>query len=246
MLQIRYETGMPLDHKPPSVVAESGQRHPRNVTAGNKKQITVLCYSSAAGRCIPPLIILKRKALNSALVEGELPGTMYGLSSLDGELFQNWFEHHFLADAPTVRPLLLLLDGHSSHYHPGTLELAAKHEVVLFCLPPNTTHLLQPLDKGVFGPLKTYWGQECQAFMSCFNKLMTISNIASSFKTTGIFPFNPSALSAFDEKKGLQQIVNSHLFHSLALLGQERCPLCVIPLGLMMIHQVMRMTKVGF
>ncbi len=115
------ETGLPFDHKPPSVIVEKGQKHARTITTGNKKQITVLCCSSAVGSCIPPLIILRRKALNSGLVEGDVPGSMYGLSNrgwIDSELFENWFKHHFLAHVPSTRQLLLLLDGHSSHYHP--------------------------------------------------------------------------------------------------------------------------------
>lgn len=145
----RDESGLPLDHKPPSVVAKKGQKHPRTMTTGNKKQITVLGCISAAGRCMPPLVIFQRKALNGGLVDGEIPGTMYGLSRrgwMDGDLFQKWFINHFLVQA-AARPLLLLMDGHSSHYHPGTIEFAASHQVVLFCLPPNTT---QRLDKGVW------------------------------------------------------------------------------------------------
>ena len=50
-------------------------------------------------------------------------------------------------------PLLLLLDGHSRHFHfqPGFEKKAANKEVVVFRLPPHTTHLTHSLDKGVFG-----------------------------------------------------------------------------------------------
>ena len=62
---------------------------------------------------------------------------------------------------------LLLMDGHSSHYHPGTIrKAAAKNKVVLFVLPPNTTHLTQPLDKGCFGPLKSKWSEVCHKYMA--------------------------------------------------------------------------------
>ena len=33
------------------------------------------------------------------------------------------------------------------------------NQVDLLSLPPNTTHLLQPLDKGIFGSLKIEWGK---------------------------------------------------------------------------------------
>ena len=67
---------------------------------------------------------------------------------IDQDLFDGWFADHFLKHAPLARPLLLLLDGHSSHYCPDTVRLAAKERIIVFALPPNTTHLTQPLDKG--------------------------------------------------------------------------------------------------
>ena len=83
---------------------------------------------------------------------------------MDAELFEEWFNSHFVVHAPSVRPLLLLLDGHLSHYNPRLLRTAASLEkgVILFCLPPHTTHLLQPLDNGTFFFLKNHWQGECQ------------------------------------------------------------------------------------
>ena len=158
------ETGMPLDQLPKYVVAERGQKHPRAVTTGSKKQVTVLACVSAAGYSLPPLVIFAQKSLNQELTLGEVPGTMYGLTDkgwMDGEVFDNWFTHHFLAHAPPLRPLLLLLDGHSTHYNPSFIRKAAQEKVIVFCLPPNTTHITQPLDKGAFAPLKISWGEEC-------------------------------------------------------------------------------------
>ena len=205
------ETGMPLNHLPKYVVSEKGDKHPRAVTSGSKKQITVLACASAAGYVLPPLVIFSRKSLNQELTIGEVPGTMYGLTEsgwMDGEVFDNWFTHHFLVHAPPLRPLLLLLDGHSTHYNPSFIRKAAQEKVIVFCLPPNTTHITQPLDKGVFGPLKMSWANECHRYMQqhpgkvvtqyeftvLFGKAwcnaMTPSNIMAAFRTTGVFPFN--------------------------------------------------------
>jgi len=123
-------------------------------------QITIVACVNAAGFCLPPMVILDRKTLASELAIGEVPGTIYGLSAkgwIDHESFDVWFNNHFLQYAPTARPILLLLDGHSSHYCPDTIRLAAKNDVILFALPPNTTHLSQPLDKGCFSSLKRSW-----------------------------------------------------------------------------------------
>ncbi len=102
--------------------------------------------------------------LKPELTAGEVPGTFYGLSPngwIDSKLFEQWFLHHFLAYAPPIRPLLLLLDGHSSHFNPSVIRKRAEEGVIIFCLPPNSTHVAQPLDKGIFGPLKVAWRDVC-------------------------------------------------------------------------------------
>lgn len=163
------ESGMPFDPPSLKVVVPSGARHSQVRSTGAKGQVTVLACCSAAGYSMPPMVIFDRKTLKPELTNGEIPGTMYGLSSsgwIDSELFELWFSHHFLAHAPPVRPLLLLLDGHSSHFNPEFVRKAAKEQVIVFCLLPHTTHLTQPLDKGCFGPLKVFWREECQDFLA--------------------------------------------------------------------------------
>ena len=136
------ETGMPLEHKMPKVIAAKGTKKVRQCTSGTKSQITVLACASASGQTIPPMVVFTGKYFNSVLAKGEVPATLYGMSSsgwMDQELFSDWFLHHFLEHAVTSRPLMLLLDGHSSHYTLELVKLAAQHDVVIFCLPPHTT-----------------------------------------------------------------------------------------------------------
>jgi len=45
---------------------------------------------------------------------------------------------------------LLLFDGYRSHVNIIFLEFCIKHKIVPFCLPPHTTHRLQPLDVAIF------------------------------------------------------------------------------------------------
>ena len=56
------------------------------------------------------------------------------------ELFKGWFTNHFLRHAVNARLLLLLLDGHSSHYNPDAIRLVKENDVILFTLVPHTTH----------------------------------------------------------------------------------------------------------
>ena len=57
------ETGLPLEHTPSSIVAVKGQKHPRVITSGTKRQITVLGCANAAGYALPQLVIFSRKSL---------------------------------------------------------------------------------------------------------------------------------------------------------------------------------------
>jgi hypothetical protein len=62
---------------------------------------------------------------------------MYSHSSsgwIDSEIFDLWFNNHFLPYAPASKPLLLLLDGHSSHYNPSTIKRAAEEHVIIIIL----------------------------------------------------------------------------------------------------------------
>ena len=57
---------------------------------------------------------------------------------------------------------LLVVDGHNSHFSMEFLQFCSHNQIELFCLPPHTTHILQPLDVGLFGPLQKYYGRRVE------------------------------------------------------------------------------------
>ena len=209
------ETGLPLNPKSLKVVSEVGFKNLNYVTSNTKLKITVLACTSAAGYALPPFVIFSRKSLNPDLTKGEVPGTLYGLSEngwMNSDLFLQWLSNHFLVYAPPSRPLLLLLDGHSSHYCPETIRIAAENKIIMFALPPHTTHLTQPLDRGCFAPLKVFWRQMCHEFCAknpgrtvsqydfsklfamAWYKAFSMKNIISGFQITGVVPFDRSVI----------------------------------------------------
>ena len=236
------ESGIPLNPKSLKVIDKVGSTNPSYLSGGCKAQITVLACTCASGYAIPPLVIFDRMTLNEALTRGEVPGTIYGLSHngwITREIFNRWFEH-FLRSVPSVRPILLLLDGHSSHYCPETIRMAAEQQVILCALPPHTTHITQPLDRGCFAPLKVNWRQICHKFC-CLNpgrtvsrydfcelfakawfKSFTMENVIGSFAATGIYPFNRNAIELPEDDKSFE------VFKPCSL--PERTNLAYIPL----------------
>ena len=94
-----------------------------------------------------------------------------------------------------------------------------REPVIAFALPPNTTHISQPLDRVCFKALKQCWDEQCNLFMSdnpgktltlcqfselfaaTWKKAMTPQNITSSFRATGVFPVNQQALEILQVKE---------------------------------------------
>ena len=79
---------------------------------------------------------------------------------MDSINFLSWFVKLFLqavAHLTTSGPVILIYDGHYSHVSMELIQKACESNVYLLCLPLNMTHLLQPLDVGVFSPMKTSW-----------------------------------------------------------------------------------------
>ena len=166
-------------------MAVRGQKHVHVINSGNKSHISALVCARASGYAIPPTVVFQWKSLPPQLTSQEVPGTIYGLSAtglMDRELFQEWFHRHFLHYASTSRPLLLLLDGHCSHYNLECICEASLQEVIIFCLLPHTTHITQPLDVSAFHSLKVYCDSVCDQFMSSNpGRIITIHQFSSLF-----------------------------------------------------------------
>jgi len=198
----------------PKVIAAKGTKKVRQCSSGSKTQITILACASASGQAILPMVVFAGKHFNSNLARGEVPATLHGMSSsgwMDQESFADWFLHHFLVHAIASRPLLSLFDDHSSHYTLELVKLAAC-DFILLTVPPHTTADTQPLDTSCFKPLKSYWVDICRKYLfanpnqvitkfqfsglfaGAWSKGMSMSNIISEFRTTGMYPFNPNAV----------------------------------------------------
>jgi hypothetical protein len=78
-------------------------------------------------------------------------------------------------------------------------------------MPAHSSHLLQPLDVGCFGPLKKAYHYQMQQlishqyfhitkddfipeFQAAFQSSFTPSNIQGGFRGSGLFPFDPQAV----------------------------------------------------
>lgn len=76
---------------------------------------------------------------------------------------------------------IVLMDNHESHISIPTIRLAKENGVILVTLHPHTSNKMQPLDKSVFGPFKTYYNHAAN------EKIIADINIIKR-SLTGTFP----------------------------------------------------------
>lgn len=100
---------------------------------------------------------------------------------------------------------LLIFDGHNSHVNLRFFTYCLDNKVIPLCLPPHTTHRLQPLDVAIFSSYKHFyreevrrrwaqreWGIGKENFFEIVSiarqKSFTAANIRSGFWNTGHIP----------------------------------------------------------
>jgi DDE superfamily endonuclease len=116
------------------------------------------------------------------------------------------------------KPILLLMDGHDSHecqaIKAAIYNNQGDHKIILMCFPSKCTYQLQPLDKGVFCHTAQIWKAHVDyltstnvpvsrynlvhEYMLIRNQFMTHDIITNTFKSSGIWPFNPDVFMEED------------------------------------------------
>ena len=118
--------------------------------------------------------------------------------------------------------MILFIDGHSAHINLAVAEFCRDNQIIIYCFPPHASHILQPLDVAVFGPLKKFWNSAVEEFTSKYRTPITKKNFlqvfdpawqkckskkhgVSGFRATGLVPFN---VENVDYRKVLQKAGN--------------------------------------
>jgi DDE superfamily endonuclease len=55
------------------------------------------------------------------------------------------------------KTILLLVDGHTSHQSIRAANLCKDNNIILYALSAHSSHIMQPLDVGIFKTMKTEW-----------------------------------------------------------------------------------------
>jgi hypothetical protein len=204
------------------VIINSNIRRNYKAEPGRQEWITVIECICADGSHIEPLIIYKGETLSSDWISTDhseiwhFTNNSKGWTSIDkGE---EWLRVCFeprTREKAEGRWRLLICDGHDSHISAKFVRHCIDNNIVLLLLPPHSSHLLQPLDVGVFRSLKAAMTTELnQLFRTGLHRLQKIewlnffkkarpkalntSNILGGWRGAGLFPL--------DETRILQQL----------------------------------------
>ncbi|XP_050681505.1 uncharacterized protein LOC126976946 [Leptidea sinapis] len=226
------ETGFSLSPKSGKVLGPKGYKNLYVIKKNNEKEnITVLLVFSASGQLCPPLVIFPYVRPPKALVDNMPESWVLGRSEsgwMKSDVFYEYITNDFnawLTKNKVKRPIILFIDGHKSHMTFPLSEFCQANGIILYALPPNSTHMLQPADVSVFRPLKQNWKttvKEWQSdninqvvtklnFCSVLNKTLTETHLAdiisNGFRRCGLYPLNEDAVDYTKCVKDTQQNV---------------------------------------
>ncbi|XP_050509916.1 uncharacterized protein LOC126886858 [Diabrotica virgifera virgifera] len=225
------ESGFYLSPQEKQVLVRKGAKKVYSRIANDEKEcLTVLLTVGADGSVPPPLVLYPYKRYVSAAIITNMPnqwGVGHSESGwMTSETFYEYVTNVFfpwLEKNSVPLPVILFLDGHSSHINLPITEFCKEKGIILTAFYPNATHRLQPLDVGVFYPIKNNWRKDVRSWRmenngrklqrAEFAKLLDktlkatvcTSIIKSAFESCGLFPFNENRIDYSKLIKPIEQ-----------------------------------------
>src|ERR1700716_3377306 len=153
--------------------------------AENRKSVTVIESICAIGQVQPPIIIVQGRQHMESWYNEKLSGNELVLLSDSGytnsELAMIFLDHFIKhTEAGPNKPMkVLLMDSHTSHTTPEFVLRATEMNIHPYPFPSHLTHVMQPLDVGVFQPYK-HWHKK--AVQHAMRALDIDYNVASFFR----------------------------------------------------------------
>lgn len=209
------ETNFGDDPGAVKVVTKRGSKHTFRTIDTSKSCTTVMFAIAGDGTLLPPYVVYKAKHMYEGWTENGLEGTRYNRSLsgwFDSDLFEDWFNKIALPYFKKLTgPKMLLGDNLNSHLTLGVIKKCEENNIRFTLLPPNATHLLQPLDVAYFRPMKRAWKKNLEEwkkknrgvlpktlFPQQVKKTIELIGIRSAencragFEACGVIPFNPN------------------------------------------------------
>lgn len=217
------ETNFCDDPKAVMMLFRKGVKRAERVMNVSKTTVSVMFAGSASGALLPPYVVYKAEHLMNSWVLGGPLNTRYNRTKsgwFDSHCFSDWFDKvalPYFARLENDQPRILIGDNLASHISANILTKCEHNNIKFILLPPNSTHLLQPLDVGVYGPMKKSWRKVLTEWKKGPGKHYTnmpkqwfpylllglrkeLTNIdtliVNAFAATGIYPLNKDRVLA--------------------------------------------------
>jgi hypothetical protein len=162
------ESGLKDDPGADKAIFRKGVKYAEQIRYHTKSQISVMFCGTISGKLLPPYVIYKAANCWESWRQRGPDGARYTATPsgwFEGSSFTDWFKKVLLPDAKKLPGKKVLIgDNLSSHINMEVISLCASNNIEFVCLPPNSTHLLQPLDVGIFGPMKQAWRVQLKSY----------------------------------------------------------------------------------
>lgn len=220
------ETNFMDDPGRTKVLVRRTSKHADNIMDSTKTATSVMFAVDASGSTLPPYVVYKSLQLWEPWTLGGPDGCRYNRTPsgwFDQSVFEDWFQTIILPHCRRLEGVKAVIgDNLASHLSVKIVELCQQHNIKFIFLPPNSTHICQPLDVSYFRPLKIAWRKVLKEYKSkkkgsiakdIFPRLLkatlqkvalsSTNNIKSGFEATGIYPL--------DRSKVLKRLPEDHL-----------------------------------
>ena len=150
------------------VIISRNDKEAFTIQPGNRDWVSIVACLSTTNYVLPPFIIFPGQQIQQSWTDKNIDGnTVIRVSEngwTDQEIGLEWLKHfdQHTEQSTTGRYRLLVLDGHSSHTSLDFIQYCDEHNIIALCLPPHSTHLLHPLDIGIFSALARLYKQLIQ------------------------------------------------------------------------------------
>lgn len=159
----------------PKVLAKKGQRSVVNLKVAERGTLTTFVpCSNAIGSMIPPFLIFKGQTpppITDFPEDSRIVCSKKGwMDQFTFLVFLEHFEAHRVHIAG--KKCVLVMDGHKTHVTIEAVDFALDHGIELVCIPPHTSHRLQPMDTHFNSPLKKLWSKEVSKYLKTSDQVV--------------------------------------------------------------------------
>lgn len=208
------ESGFCICPEKGSIICESGASDVTYIQ-NTKEQMTAAFTFRANGEVMKPFVLFKGRRLTKQLkeVSSEVHVELNDSGWMTQKSFAKFLEifNKELEMKKVKKPVILFLDGHTSHDSLEGTKIARAMDIILVRFPANCTQWIQPADKACFGPIKKRYKQivynhqannsHSNLDKATFTHIMAMikrdfnpQNAVNGFRACGLYPFNFDAV----------------------------------------------------